>query len=240
MQDAVSRMDLLGGNTGVKYLSRAKIAVFGLGGAGSQVAESLARCGVGSLALIDHEKITLTNIGSQVLALHSTLGMSKVEAAKKRIRDIDENILVHTYETFYNKDTAGMFDLRSYDYIVDAIDCMESKLLLIEQAKLCHTPVISCLATEGKLTPSSFEITDISRTGNVCPAAKKMRTELRKKGIRKVKVLYSRERCPKKVTEARNGEIVGGSISFVPSVAGMLIAGEVVRDILTENGKRVK
>lgn len=130
-----------------------------------------------------------------------------------------------------------MFDLRGYDYIVDAIDSMESKLLLIEQAKLCHTPVISCLATEGKLNPSRFEITDISRTGNICPAAKKMRTELRKKGIRKVKVLYSRERCPKKMTEARNGEIVDGSISFVPSVAGMLIAGEVVRDILTENGK---
>lgn len=111
MQDAFSRMELLVGNTGVKKLSRAKIAVFGLGGAGSQVAESLARCGVGSLTLIDHEKITLTNIGSQVLALHSTLGMSKVEAAKKRIRDIDENILVHTYETFYNEETAGMFEL---------------------------------------------------------------------------------------------------------------------------------
>ena len=110
MQDAFSRMELLVGNTGVKKLSRAKIAVFGLGGAGSQVAESLARCGVGSLTLIDHEKITLTNIGSQVLALHSTLGMSKVEAAKKRIRDIDENILVHTYETFYNEETAGMFE----------------------------------------------------------------------------------------------------------------------------------
>ena len=117
MQDAFSRMELLVGNTGVKKLSRAKIAVFGLGGAGSQVAESLARCGVGSLTLIDHEKITLTNIGSQVLALHSTLGMSKVEAAKKRIRDIDENILVHTYETFYNEETAGMFELRSFDYI---------------------------------------------------------------------------------------------------------------------------
>ena len=115
MQDAFSRMELLVGNTGVKKLSRAKIAVFGLGGAGSQVAESLARCGVGSLTLIDHEKITLTNIGSQVLALHSTLGMSKVEAAKKRIRDIDENILVHTYETFYNEETAGMFELRSFD-----------------------------------------------------------------------------------------------------------------------------
>ena len=134
MQDAFSRMELLVGNTGVKKLSRAKIAVFGLGGAGAQAAEALARCGVGSLTLIDHEKITLTNIGSQVLALHSTLGMSKVEAAKKRIRDIDENILVHTYETFYNEETAGMFELRSFDYIVDALGTLSSKLLLISRA----------------------------------------------------------------------------------------------------------
>ena len=117
MQDAFSRMEMLVGNTGVKKLSRAKIAVFGLGGAGAQAAEALARCGVGSLTLIDHEKISLTSISSQILALHSTIGMSKVEAAKKRIRDIDENILVHTYETFYNEETAGMFELRSFDYI---------------------------------------------------------------------------------------------------------------------------
>lgn len=240
MYDVYSRMELLLGQTGVDRLGRAQIAVFGLGGVGSYAVEALARCGVGSLTLVDHDVVSATNINRQLFALHSTIGRKKVQVAKERIRDIDENILVHTYETFYNKDTSGMFDLRGYDYIVDAIDSMESKLLLIEQAKLCHTPVISCLATEGKLNPSRFEITDISRTGNICPAAKKMRTELRKKGIRKVKVLYSRERCPKKVTEARNGEIVGGSISFVPSVAGMLIAGEVVRDILTENGKRVK
>ena len=237
MYDAFSRMEILMGTRAVNRLGSAKIAVFGIGGAGSYVVEALARCGVGSLTLVDHKDIVQSDINRQLYAGQSTVGRKKVQTAKEHIRDIDENILVHTYETFYNKDTSGMFDLRGYDYIVDAIDSMESKLLLIEQAKLCHTPVISCLATEGKLNPSRFEITDISRTGNICPAAKKMRTELRKKGIRKVKVLYSRERCPKKVTEARNGEIVGGSISFVPSVAGMLIAGEVVRDILTENGK---
>ena len=175
MQDAFSRMELLVGNTGVKKLSRAKIAVFGLGGAGSQVAESLARCGVGSLTLIDHEKITLTNIGSQVLALHSTLGMSKVEAAKKRMRDIDENILVHTYETFYNEETAGMFELRSFDYIVDTMGTLSSKLLLISRAREERVPVISCLV--------------------------------------------------KKPAE--------GNISFVTGTAGYLLAGEVVRDILS-------
>lgn len=181
MYDVYSRMELLLGQTGVDRLGRAQIAVFGLGGVGSYAVEALARCGVGSLTLVDHDVVSATNINRQLFALHSTIGRKKVQVAKERIRDIDENILVHTYETFYNKDTSGMFDLRGYDYIVDAIDSMESKLLLIEQAKLCHTPVISCLATEGKLNPSRFEITDISRTGNICPAAKKMRTELRKK-----------------------------------------------------------
>ena len=311
MQDAFSRMELLVGNTGVKKLSRAKIAVFGLGGAGSQVAESLARCGVGSLTLIDHEKITLTNIGSQVLALHSTLGMSKVEAAKKRIRDIDENILVHTYETFYNEETAGMFELRSFDYIVDTMGTLSSKLLLISRAReervpviscldiggmskveaakkrirdideniLVHTyetfyneetagmfelrsfdyivdtmgtlssklllisrareervPVISCLDIGDKIDPSRLEVADISRT-TVCPAARIIKKELRKQGIRKLKVLYSREQPAKEKLFRRRRTMVKkpaeGNISFVTGTAGYLLAGEVVRDILS-------
>ena len=215
MQDAFSRMELLVGNTGVKKLSRAKIAVFGLGGAGSQVAESLARCGVGSLTLIDHEKITLTNIGSQVLALHSTLGMSKVEAAKKRIRDIDENILVHTYETFYNEETAGMFELRSFDYIVDTMGTLSSKLLLISRAREERVPVISCLDIGDKI----------------------IKKELRKQGIRKLKVLYSREQPAKEKLFRRRRTMVKkpaeGNISFVTGTAGYLLAGEVVRDILS-------
>lgn len=233
MYDAYSRMELLLGQTGVDRLGRAQIAVFGLGGVGSYAVEALARCGVGSLTLVDHDVVTPTNINRQLFALHSTIGRKKVQIAKERIRDIDENILVHTYETFYNKDTAGMFDLKAYDYIVDAIDTMESKLLLIEQAKAGHIPVISCLATEGRINPSRFEIADISRTGNVCPAAKRMRSELRKKGIRKVKVLYSREKCPRR-TGSEGESYMTGSISFVPGVAGMLIAGEVVRDLLME------
>ena len=221
MQDAFSRMELLVGNTGVKKLSMAKIAVFGLGGAGAQAAEALARCGVGSLTLIDHEKITLPNIGSQVLALHSTLGMSKVEAAKKRIRDIDENILVHTYETFYNEETAGMFDLCSFDYIVDALGTISSKLLLIRRAAEAHVPLISCM--------------DIGRT-TVCPVTKMIKTELRKRGIRKLKVLYSRERPTREKLFRRSRTVVKksveGNISFVMGTAGYLLAGEVVRDIL--------
>lgn len=236
MQDAFSRMELLVGNTGVKKLSRAKIAVFGLGGAGSQVAESLARCGVGSLTLVDHEKITLTNIGSQVLALHSTLGMSKVEAAKKRIRDIDENILVHTYETFYNEETAGMFELRSFDYIVDTMGTLSSKLLLISRAREERVLVISCLDIGDKIDPSRLEVADISRT-TVCPAARIIKKELRKQGIRKLKVLYSREQPAKEKLFRRRRTMVKkpaeGNISFVTGTAGYLLAGEVVRDILS-------
>ncbi len=235
MQDAFSRMELLVGNTGVKKLSRAKIAIFGLGGAGAQAAEALARCGVGSLTLIDHKKITLTDIGSQILALHSTLGLSKVEAAKKRIRDIDENILVHTYETFYNEETAGMFDLRSFDYIVDAMGTVSSKLILISRAVEAHVPVISCMDIGNKIDPSRLEVTDIGRT-TVCPVTKLIKTELRKRGIRKLKVLYSRETPVKPKLFRRNRTVIkqpmGGNISFVMGTAGYLLAGEVVRDIL--------
>ena len=236
MQDAFSRMEIILGSEGVDKLSKAKIAVFGLGGVGSYVVEALARCGVASLTLVDNDSFSLTNINRQLYALRSTIGKSKVLVAKERIRDIDENILVNTYETFYNEDTADMFDFRAFDYVVDAIDTVTSKLLLIERAKACHVPVISCMGTGNKLDPSKFEITDISKT-SVCPLAKVMRAELRKRGIRKVKVLYSREKPMKPLAD--NGERKGttdrpvpGSISFVPSVAGLMIAGEVIRDLL--------
>ena len=229
-------MEIILGSEGVDKLSKAKIAVFGLGGVGSYVVEALARCGVASLTLVDNDSFSLTNINRQLYALRSTIGKSKVMVAKERIRDIDENILVNTYETFYNEDTADMFDFRAFDYVVDAIDTVTSKLLLIERAKACHVPVISCMGTGNKLDPSKFEITDISKT-SVCPLAKVMRAELRKRGIRKVKVLYSREKPMKPLAD--NGERKGttdrpvpGSISFVPSVAGLMIAGEVIRDLL--------
>lgn len=239
MQDAFSRMEIMLGQEAVDRLSRAKIAVFGIGGVGSYVVEALARCGVASLTLVDNDSFSVTNINRQLYALHSTVGKSKVMVAKERIRDIDENILVHTYETFYNDDTAGMFDLGAFDYVVDAIDTVTSKLLLIKNAKERRTPIISCMGTGNKMDASKFEIADISKT-SVCPLAKVMRTELRKRGIRKVKVLYSKEKPLKALHD--NGETKGnterpvpGSISFVPSVAGLLIAGEVIRDLLKEN-----
>lgn len=242
MYDAFSKLENLLGTRGIKRLSSAKIAVFGIGGVGSYVVEALARCGVGSLTLVDHEDISLTDINRQLYALRSAVGRKKVQVAKEHIRDIDEGILVHTYETYYGSDTAGMFDLKTFDYIVDAMNSAASKLLLIEQAKICNVPVISCLTTENKLEPSRLEIADISRVSND-PQAKTMRVELRKKNIRKVKVLYSREKSRREKTGrmAKEKRTVvsaeNGSISFVQGVAGMLVAAEVVRDLLTEKTK---
>ena len=158
MQNAFSRMEILLGEEGSTKLAKARITVFGLGGVGSYVAEALARCGVGSLTLVDHDTVSVTNINRQLYALRSTVGHSKVQVAKERIRDIDENILVHTYETFYNEDTADMFDFRGADYIVDAIDTVTSKLLIIQKAKECGVPVISCMGTGNKMDPSRFEM----------------------------------------------------------------------------------
>ena len=192
MYDAFSRMENLLGDRSVERLCGVKIAIFGIGGIGSYVVEALARCGVGSLTLVDHADISQTDINRQLYALQSTVGRKKVQVAKEHIRDIDENILVHTYETCYSRDTAGMFDLKAYDYIVDAMDSVKSKIVLIEQAKASGIPVISCLATEDKLNPARLEIADISRVSND-PVAKTKRMDLRKKNIRKIKVLYSRE-----------------------------------------------
>ena len=196
MYDAFSRVEILMGTRAVNRLGSAKIAVFGIGGAGSYVVEALARCGVGSLTLVDHKDIVQSDINRQLYAGQSTVGRKKVQTAKEHIRDIDENILVHTYETYYNEETAGMFDLQSFDYIVDAMDVSASKVLLIEQAGKYCVPLISCLATDNKINPARLEIADISRVSND-PLAKAIRAELRKKNIRKVKVLCSREKAYK-------------------------------------------
>ena len=193
MPDAFSRMEMLLGDAGADKLGKARIAVFGLGGAGSFAAEALARCGVASLTLVDNGIVSVADINRQLYALRSTVGKSNVQIAKMRIRDIDEGILVHTYETFYNNETAGMFDLKNYDYIIDAMNTVESKLLLIENAKISKTPIISCMSTDDRMDPSKLEIMDISRSV-LCPIAKQIRTKLRKKGIQKVKVLSSREK----------------------------------------------
>lgn len=214
---------------GADKLGKARIAVFGLGGAGSFAAEALARCGVASLTLVDNGIVSVADINRQLYALRSTVGKSNVQIAKMRIRDIDEGILVHTYETFYNNETAGMFDLKNYDYIIDAMNTVESKLLLIENAKISKTPIISCMSTDDRMDPSKLEIMDISRSV-LCPIAKQIRTKLRKKGIQKVKVLSSRE----KISDIQ----MHGSISFMPGAAGMMLAGVVVKDLLGKSDRK--
>lgn len=235
MPDAFARMEMLLGDAGTDRLGRAKIVVFGLGGAGSYAAEALARCGVASLTLVDNGTISADHINRQLYALRSTIGRSNVEIAKARIRDIDEGILVHTYDTFYNEETVCIFELGSYDYIVDAMDTVDSKLLLIQRARECNTPVISCMWIGNRTDPFKLETADISRVTG-CVFTRMFRAQLRKRGIRRVKVLYSREK-PEQKYERNTAQ---GSISFVTGTAGMMLAAAVVRDLLETDRTRRK
>ena len=229
-----SRTRLLLGD-GVDRLRQKTVAVFGLGGVGGYVVEALARCGVGRLVLVDHDTVSLTNINRQLYALHSTLGKSKAQVAADRVRDIDPSIEVTPMEVFFGADTVQQFDFSSFDYVVDAIDTVTGKLLLIGCAKDAGCGIISCMGTGNKLDAGAFKIADISKT-TVCPLARIMRKECAKRGIKNVKVLFSTEDpLPggKPDGEAPEGRrSVPGSVSFVPSVAGLLIAGEVVKDLI--------
>ncbi|MFI3257180.1 MAG: tRNA threonylcarbamoyladenosine dehydratase [Spirochaetales bacterium] len=219
-----SRTQALIGNEAVNILQAAHIAIFGLGGVGSYVAEALCRAGVGSFLLVDNDCIAQSNINRQLFALHSTLGLLKTHCAKKRLQDINPDINVREYPVFYNEQTAADVHkaLKHCDYIIDAIDTVSAKLLLIEESQKLSIPIISCMGTGNKTDPARFEISDIYKT-SVCPLARVMRHELKKRHIKKLKVLYSQENPIKNRPPA--------SISFVPSVAGLLIASEVVHDI---------
>ncbi len=246
--NAFSRTELLIGKEAIEKLARSKVAVFGIGGVGSFAVEALARCGVGALALFDDDKVCLTNINRQLIAARSTVGRKKVDVMKERILDINPDCLVGTYACFYTADNAEEFGLARYDYIVDAIDTVSSKLTLIERAKQAGVPVISCMGAGNKLDPARFEVADIYAT-SVCPLAKVMRRELKKRGVTSLKVVYSREEAQKPREEGDGGKNncvcppgtqpkctarrqIPGSISFVPSVAGLILAGEVVRDLV--------
>ena len=237
--DAFSRTRLLLGSDGMEKLKKARVAVFGLGGVGGYVVEALARSGVGALDLVDHDTVSLTNINRQLLALHSTVGMDKAEAARHRVLDINPEAQVTVHKKFYGPDTAGEFDFSQYDYIVDAIDTVTAKLALITNAKAVGTPILCCLGTGNKLDPTQFRITDISKT-SVCPLARVMRKECAKRGLKGVKVLFSTE-DPIASTEESTEELpkgrrsLPGSVAFVPSVAGLLIAAEVIRDLCGTN-----
>lgn len=240
-ENPFSRTALLLGQEGLETLKRSRVAVFGVGGVGGYVVEALARSGVGALDLIDNDTVSLTNLNRQIIALHSTLGKAKVEVAKARCLDINPDIQVRTWQCFYLPETAGQFDFTQYDYIVDAIDTVSGKVQLVVQAIQCGTPIISSMGAGNKLDPTKFQVADLSKT-QVCPLARAMRTQLRKRGIHHLKVVYStelpvphQEECQEDPGQRRS---LPGSIAFVPSVAGLILAGEVIRDLVAEGKKQ--
>ena len=235
--DPFSRTRLLLGNDAVEKLKKARVAVFGLGGVGGYVVEALARSGVGALELVDHDTISITNINRQLLATTETIGMAKAEAAAQRVLRIHPAIKVNAITMFYGPDTAHLFDFSRYDYVVDAIDTVTGKLALVQAAQASGTPIISCMGTGNKLDPTKFQIADISKT-SVCPLARIMRKECAKRGIKHLKVLFSTEDpipsdpdaiSLEELPEGRRA--LPGSVAFVPSVAGLIIAGEVIKDL---------
>lgn len=213
----------------MQALSRSRVAVFGIGGVGGHVVEALARSGVGTLDIVDNDTVSPSNINRQIVALHSTIGQYKVDVMKSRILDINPNAIVNVHRCFYLPETSSQFDFTQYDYVVDAIDTVTGKLALIKQAKDAGCKVISCMGAGNKLNPMMFEVTDISKT-SVCPLARVMRQECKKRSIKGVKVLYSKEE-PKRPVFTEGQEIVPGSTAFVPSVAGLIIASEVIKDL---------
>jgi len=243
-----SRTEILLGMEGVEKLGNATVAVFGIGGVGGFATEALARSGVGTLELIDHDTVSVSNLNRQIVALHSTVGKYKVDVMRDRILDINPKAHVVTHRCFYLPETAGQFDFSKYDYVVDCIDTVTGKLQLIEAAKAAGVPVISSMGAGNKLDPTAFQVADISKT-SVCPLAKVMRRELKKRNIKNVKVVYSQE----EPVEAKNREesvenieqngnmknttsrrkSIPGSCAFVPSVAGLILAGEVIKDLIS-------
>ena len=229
------RTQMLLGTEAVEKLQRARVAVFGIGGVGGYTVEALARSGIGAIDLIDHDTVSVSNINRQILATHSTVGLPKVEAAKRRILDINPACVVRTHPVFYTPETADGFDFREYDYVVDAIDTVTGKLQLVQAAMAAETPIICCMGTGNKLDASAFEVSDISKT-TMCPLARIMRKELSKRGIKHLKVVYSKEEALTPTGWEEEAAALGkrqipGSVAFVPGAAGLILAGEVIRDL---------
>ncbi len=241
-----ARTELLLGRHALEILAQSRVAVFGLGGVGSYAVEALARSGIGSLDLIDHDKFSLSNLNRQLYATHRTVGRFKADVAAERIAEIHPDCVVHTHKVFFLPETEQNFDFHAYDYIVDAIDTVTGKIALIRKAEASKTPIISCMGAGNKLDPTKFEVADISET-SVCPLARTMRRELKKYGIRHLKVVYSKEppirpgehaelSCPAEMLSGEAADTgrrdIPGSVAFVPSVAGLILAGEVVKDLI--------
>lgn len=238
MKEQFTRTQLLFGKENMEKLEGARVAVFGVGGVGGYVVEALARSGIGQLDLIDNDTVTVSNINRQIVATIKTVGRPKVEVAKERVLDIHPDIIVHTHQMFYLPENAEQFDFSQYDYVVDAIDTITGKIELIMQANESGTPIISSMGAGNKVNPTAFEVADIYDT-TVCPLAKVMRRELKKRGIKKLKVVYSKEKpiTPDYEAAGMTADMQGGrkavpgSNAFVPSVVGLIIASEVVKDL---------
>ena len=235
MELQFSRTGLLLGEEALQRLQNARIAVFGIGGVGGYTAEALARSGIGALDLIDSDTVSITNINRQLFATHSTVGQYKVDVAKDRLLDINPALRITTYKVFYTPETADQFDFSQYDYIVDAIDTVTGKLCLAERAFAANVPIISCMGAGNKICGTAFQVTDISKT-TICPLARVMRKELKKRGISHMKVVFSTEEALTPVGAEEEAAALGkrqipGSTSYIPGIAGLLLAGEVIQDL---------
>lgn len=230
MQEQNSRTEMLIGRAALERLSKARVAIFGVGGVGGYAAEAVARAGVGHIDLIDSDVVSLSNINRQIIATHLTVGQPKTEAMRDRILSINPSATVVCHSLFFDKENKDSFNFSDYDYVIDAIDSVSSKIELISAAKAKDTPIISAMGAGNKLDPTRFEVSDISKTA-VCPLAKAVRVALRKRGINHLKVVYSKEEPVVKNNLDEDGNRVPASISFVPSVMGLIIAGEVIKDI---------
>ncbi len=230
-----SRTEALLGSAAMETLKKSRVAVFGVGGVGGYTVEALVRSGIGRIALIDPDTISLSNINRQLYATHATLSMPKIEAARQRILDIDPTVTVELYPCFYTPETADSIDLSAFDYVVDAIDTVSGKLCLAERAYALGVPIVSCMGAGNKLDGTAFRVADINET-SVCPLARVMRKELKKRGIPRLKVVYSTEQARKPVGTQEEAAALGkrqipGSTSYIPAIAGLLLAGEVIRDL---------
>lgn len=235
MREEFTRTEMLLGEKAMERLSRARVAVFGIGGVGGYVVEALARSGVGALDITDCDTVAPSNINRQIIATRETVGLSKTAAAAARIAAINPDCLVTCHEVFFGEDTAGQFDFSRYDYIADAVDTVTAKLFLIKKAREHNVPIISCMGTGNKLDPTAFRVSDIYET-SVCPLARVMRYELRRAGIDSLRVVWSNEKplTPAAVRDEESGKVIPGSVSFVPPAAGLIMAGEIIKSVLLE------
>ena len=229
-ENQFERTALLLGKASVEKLAEKRVAVFGVGGVGGFVCEGLVRAGIGAIDIVDKDIVALSNINRQLIALHSTVGKNKVDVLEERLKDINKDLIIKKYKCFFLPETSDTFDFREYDYVVDAIDTVTGKIELILKAKEAGVPIISAMGAGNKLDPTAFQVSDIYKT-SVCPLARVMRRELKKRGVEKLKVVYSKEE-PIKPQFEEGEEVVPGSVSFVPPALGLIIAGEIVKDLI--------